>query len=251
MRKFVVLSLSLVTAFMLSLVWGADQLGGVTETANASLKVSELDWDFGYSPKNTTVTHRYVLTNVGNKPLKIINVKPACGCTSAPLTKNALQPGESTDLEVSFSTKSCSGKVTKTVNINTDDSANPVTMLKFSTDVGSAVPTLIFEPQDGYVLNFDTVMVGKKASLKLKLTNNDIQPINLKLIEVPPGLVDAKLKKDRIGIGDADELTVNLTNKNHTEGNFSKTLTLQVDGHVDYRVSLPVSGTVVNNSKKN
>ena len=251
MRKFVVISLGIVSAIMLSLVWAADQQVGVSETSNGSLRVSELDWDFGYAPKNTTVTHRYVLTNAGNKPLKIINVKPACGCTSAPLKKNDLQPGESTDLNVTFSTKSYSGKVMKTVNINTDDSANPVTMLKFSTDVGSAVPTLIFEPQDGYVLNFDTVMVGKKASLKLKLTNNDIQPINLKLIEVPPGLVDARLKKEKLNIGDASELTVNLVNKDNSEGFFNKTVTMQVDGHVDYRVSLPVMGTLVNGNKKN
>ncbi len=248
MRKTAVLITALSLIALPGLVWAASNTPATTEAVDGNLKVSELEWDFGYIPKGATVTHRFVLTNVGDKPMKIVKVKPACGCTNAPLTKDLLQPGESTDLEVAFNSRGYTGKATKSVNINTDDSLNPVTILKFSTDVGSAVPTLIFDPQE---VNFDSVMLGKKASKKLKITNNDIQPISLKVVEAPPGLVDAKLKKDKLDIGDADELVVNLVNKNKTEGYFNKTLTLEVNGHVDYRVSLPVTGVVVNNTKKN
>jgi len=248
MRKIAVGFTVLSFLALLGLVWAATDESTPSDNVVGSLKVSELQWDFGYIPKGATVTHRFVLTNVGDKPMKIVKVKPACGCTSAPLTKDELGPGESTDLDVVFNSRGYTGKATKTVTINTDDSINPITTLQFTVDAGGAVPTLIFEPAD---VTFDSVAVGKKATKRLKITNNDIQAISLKVVEIPSDLVDAKLKKDRIGIGDADELTVNLTNKNHTEGYFSKTLTLQVDGHVDYRVSLPVSGTVVNNSKKN
>jgi hypothetical protein len=248
MRKIAVWFSALSFIALLGLVWAATDESTPSDKVVGSLKVSELQWDFGYIPKGATVTHRFVLTNVGDKPMKIVKVKPACGCTSAPLTKDELGPGESTDLDVVFNSRGYTGKATKTVTINTDDSINPVTTLQFTVDAGGAVPTLIFEPAD---VTFDSVAVGKKVTKRLKITNNDIQAISLKVVEIPSDLVDAKLKRDKIGIGDADELTVNLTNKNHTEGYFSKTLTLQVDGHVDYRVSLPVSGTVVNNSKKN
>ena len=248
MRKIAVWFSALSFIALLGLVWAAKDESTPSDNVVGNLKVSEMQWDFGYIPKGATVTHRFVLSNVGEKPMKIVKVKPACGCTSAPLTKDELGPGESTDLDVIFNSRGFNGKATKTVTINTDDSLNPVTTLQFTVDAGGAVPTLIFEPAD---VTFDSVAVGKKVTKKLKITNNDIQPIALKLVEVPSDLVDAKLKKDRIGIGDVDELTVNLVNKSRTEGYFSKTLTLQVDGHVDYRVSLPVSGTVVNNSKKN
>jgi len=248
MRKTAVLIILLSLMALPGLVWAASNAPTPSEAVDGNLKVSELEWDFGYIPKGATVTHRFVLTNVGDKPMKIVKVKPACGCTNAPLTKDLLQPGESADLEITFNSRGFTGKANKSVNINTDDSLNPVTILKFTTDVGSAIPTLIFDPQE---VTFDSVEVGKKISKKLKITNNDIQSISLKLVEVPSGLVEARLKKDKIGIGDADELVVNLVNKNHTEGFFNKTLTLEVDGHVDYRVSLPVTGTVVNNTKKN
>ncbi|OGC89292.1 MAG: hypothetical protein A2142_09020 [candidate division Zixibacteria bacterium RBG_16_48_11] len=247
MRRLAVGTVLLSLVILAGLVWAASNL----ETAgivNGNLKVSEMEWDFGYIPKGATVTHRFTLTNVGDKPMKIVKVKPACGCTSAPLKKEELGPGESTDLEVTFNSRGYTGKATKSVNINTDDSLNPVTMLKFTTDVGSVVPTLIFDPQE---VAFDSVAIGKKASKKLKITNNDIQPISIKLVEIPQGLVDAKLRKSKLNIGDANELVVSLVNQNHAEGYFNKTLTLEIDGHVDYRVSLPVSGTVVNNAKKN
>jgi len=226
--------------FMLALVWAS----GIQESpknVEGSLQVSELDWDFGYIPTGVSVTHRFVLKNVGNKPLKIVSVKPACGCTSAPLAKTDLEPGESTDLEVTFNSKNFKGKATKSVAVLTDDS-NQVTNLKFSTDVGSTVPTLILEPAD---VNFDSVPLGQKASRKLKITNNDIQAVNIRLVEVPEKYVDAKLNKNKIGIGGNSELTVNLQGKNSTAGYFNRTVTLEVDGHVDYRVSLPVSATLV------
>jgi hypothetical protein len=240
MRKLVVILSVVSLTFLFVISWASEKKE--FEMAGGSLAVSELAWDFGYMPKGSSVTHRFFLKNVGDKTLKIERVRPSCGCTSAPLTKNVLEPGETTELEVTFNAKNFRGKVTKSVAVMTDDSANLVTNLKFTSDVGGAVPTLVMEQE---TVSFDSVVVGKKISKKLTLTNNDIQPISVKLVEVPDYLVDVKLKRDRLNIGDDAELSLKLTNDSKLEGFFNKTLTLEVDGHVDYRVSLPVTGTLV------
>ena len=247
MRKYLLGWALIGLLILLGLAWSSEETTQ-PENVKGPLQVSELNWDFGYVPAGSSVTHRFVLKNVGDKLLKITKVRPACGCTSAPLSKSDLEPGEATDLEVTFNARNFRGKSSKSVAIMTDDTTTQVINLQFSCDVGSAVPTLIFEPQD---VNFDTVALGHKASKRLKITNNDIQPISLKLVEFPQGLLDAKLKKEKLSIGAVSELTLNLVNKNKTEGYFNKTITMEVDGHVDYRVSLSVSGTLVNGSKKN
>ncbi|MCI0530630.1 MAG: DUF1573 domain-containing protein [candidate division Zixibacteria bacterium] len=212
------------------------------QKANDRLSVSEMDWDFGYIPKDASVTHRFLIKNTGSTPLKITNVKPACGCTSAPLGKSDLAPGEVTDLEVTFNARNYRGKVNKSVAIFTDDSVSSVTNLKFTTDVGSSIPTLIMDKD---AVSFDSVALGNKASVRLKIVNNDIQPISLRIVEVPKSLISAQLKKAKLNIGDESELTLSLDKTQETKGFFNKTVTMQVDGHVNYRLSLPITGTMV------
>ena len=71
----------------------------------ANLVIEEAEFDFGYVPQNSKVSHLFFLHNGGEDPLVIERVVPGCGCTRAPLKKSELAPGETTELEIIFSTK--------------------------------------------------------------------------------------------------------------------------------------------------
>ena len=68
------------------------------------ISVHEDDVDFGIAAEGTFVTHRFVLTNIGDATLEISDVLTTCGCSTATLSTRTLQPGESVELEAILDT---------------------------------------------------------------------------------------------------------------------------------------------------
>jgi rhodanese-related sulfurtransferase len=87
------------------------------------LAVDEPVYDFGEVVDGVVVEHAFVLTNVGDAPLLFTrDPLPTCGCTSAPLPRRQLAPGESMELVVLFdSTRYGGRRVAETVSVYTDD----------------------------------------------------------------------------------------------------------------------------------
>lgn len=66
--------------------------------AGATASTTTVEWantvhDFGEITQNNPVTHTFKVTNTGEEPLKITNVKASCGCTATDYTKEAIPPG--------------------------------------------------------------------------------------------------------------------------------------------------------------
>ena len=68
------------------------------------ISVDESEVDFGIAAEGTFVTHRFVLTNIGDATLEISEVLTTCGCSTATLSTQTLQPGESVELEAILDT---------------------------------------------------------------------------------------------------------------------------------------------------
>ncbi len=60
---------------------------------------------FPTTKQGTILTHDYLITNTGDKPLIISDYKVSCTCTKAILPENPIAPGDSFALQVSFDTK--------------------------------------------------------------------------------------------------------------------------------------------------
>src|SRR5574341_98266 len=128
LKSFVIVSLMLLAYVVVTAQQDTSKQATSAPTpppSKAKILVPNTSWDYGYMPKGIRVSHVYQIQNVGEDTLKISSVKPSCGCTSAPLKKNILAPGELVDLEVSFDAKNFMGKVHKTVTVNSNDATNP------------------------------------------------------------------------------------------------------------------------------
>ncbi len=80
-------------------------------------------FDFGYISAGSVVSHSYVFHSRGTDSLKILNVKPGCGCTKAPLKKEVVAAGDSTEVELVFtSNKGAKGNVGKSATVSCNDS---------------------------------------------------------------------------------------------------------------------------------
>ncbi len=91
--------------------------------------------DFGKIPGDKKVTYRFKVSNTGKAFLNITQLNPSCGCTSSNAGKWSLAAGESTEIEIGFDPKTFRGAVRKSLQVVSDDPANPVSTLTFEAEV--------------------------------------------------------------------------------------------------------------------
>lgn len=138
--------------------------------------------DFGKLAPDTRAVHRFKVTNVGDGLLRSIRLFPTCGCTSALVGRNSLEPGESTEVEVTFNAAGFKGLVRKTVEVVTDAPAAPSTTLSFMADVQGPVSVA---SEDVYFQEL-TPKDRRKASVKLEsATGQPMDVTDMELSEAP------------------------------------------------------------------
>jgi hypothetical protein len=72
------------------------------------------------------VTHQFEFTNLSSRPVKILNVKPSCGCTTPDWTKEPIPPGKTGFIQARFDPKGRPGFFSKSLTVTTDLDNNSI-----------------------------------------------------------------------------------------------------------------------------
>lgn len=72
------------------------------------------------------VIHQFEFTNLSNRPVKILNVKPSCGCTTPDWTKEPVPPGKTGFIQARFDPKGRPGHFNKSLTVTSDFDTNPI-----------------------------------------------------------------------------------------------------------------------------
>lgn len=99
-----------------------------------SLKFDKLTHDFGEVESESNNTTTFKVTNTGNKPLIIDEVKASCGCTTPNKPEGPILPGESDVITVNFHPNAGQkDKITKTITVvaNTEPRLSVVSISAF------------------------------------------------------------------------------------------------------------------------
>ncbi|MCX6146180.1 MAG: DUF1573 domain-containing protein [Candidatus Kapabacteria bacterium] len=121
------------------------------------------------------------IKNTGNQLLDITKVKPGCGCTTAPLDKDKLQPGEVATIKVELRVTGHPGPVAKSITVSSNDLSNPERNIFLEADL---VKPILNDPQ---YLTFQADMkVGIEAESKVKITNASPKSVTLSDFVVKP-----------------------------------------------------------------
>lgn len=81
---------------------------------------AEKQYDFGTIDPTQKQTHDFTFTNSGTGDLIIKDAKGSCGCTVPDYPKEAIAPGGTGTIKVSFDPKGKHGKMRKTVTLMTN-----------------------------------------------------------------------------------------------------------------------------------
>jgi hypothetical protein len=103
---------------------------------NAPIFTTDLmEVDFGNVVKNQTQTKEVVIKNTGKSPLIIRQLQPSTTALTATMDKMTIAPNESVTLKMVFRANNRNGKQAGTVDIFTNDPANPQISIKFSSEI--------------------------------------------------------------------------------------------------------------------
>ncbi len=143
---------------------------------------------------DTTLTAKIGIKNAGNQQLLIHAVRPACGCTSAPIEKSALRPGETTYLNITLAVSTGAfGVMNKTVTIESNSAPT-------STETVSLIADIIKPLQpSAHFIALPLMVVGKRASGSISLLNTTDKAIEITGVQAKQGMTirchgDRKIK---------------------------------------------------------
>jgi hypothetical protein len=212
------------------------------KSSGPKLYLPETMWDFGYVPKTGTVSHTYQIKNIGEDTLIIVKVRTTCGCTTAPLSKERLAPGETADMEVVFDPRRIKvGETSKRLQVISNDSADPFADVRFTAKVGMKSSLVTVTPTE---VDFDTVSLGTEEVRALTLKNTSGEMLSVSVIEGPGDGLDVDLKAQSLEPGESIQLGLKLRN-DKAPGNIQTSLTLDFECSKVARVSIPIFGVII------
>jgi hypothetical protein len=156
----------------------------------------ELQWqnpeqNLKAKPGDKAAVVKFEFVNTGQAPVKILNVRTSCGCTTAALGKDEYAPGETGSIDARFEFGSHTGHQEKTIMVTTSDAPNHPTYLRLAVDIPQAVvlqPEFMLwkvgDPMDSKKFR---VAIGDGFTAKLLGVESDNPAIQFVVNSVTPG----------------------------------------------------------------
>jgi len=150
--------------------------------------------DFGKIKSGEIAKHDFAFTNIGTATLKILAVRPGCGCTTAGAWSTNVEPGKTGIIPLQFNSTGFSGQVSKSAAVTCNDPASSNLTLLIRGTIWKPIdvtPTMaVFTPNAEASTNETKV---------LKIVNNLDEPISLSDLKCSHASFKAELKETKPG----------------------------------------------------
>ncbi len=193
-------------------------------------------FDFGNMHRGQKVERKIVVKNTGNEVLELGKVDASCGCTGTVVTNGTIPPGKSGEVLITFNSTNFTGKVHKTVTINSN-APSGATVVEFE---GNVIQEIAIEPQQFW---FKDAEVGRLSSAKVTLTNNSSEPFTLTSYQSPRAGFTLTLPKDPIKPGSSVELVATLKPESATQV-LNETVSIRTSSKSESEVYVRIFGSV-------
>ena len=208
---------------------------------NARIKFDNTEFDFGSIVKGSSVPHSFWFANEGTDTLLITKVKPTCGCTIASGEGLAIPPGGKASIDVVFNSSRFNGKITKSINVETNDKLNPYMEIRFKATINNPLLRLSYSPLQA---DFKNVALGQSKTFTIDITNTDSTASKLVIVDKPSeDYIKTKLAKSDLKPNETTTLQLTLM-KDLEAGPYLSAITLEAEGKYNSRITIPISATI-------
>jgi hypothetical protein len=184
-------------------------------------------------PLHTTIK----IKNTGDKLLEIYGVKPGCGCTTAPIDKRLLDPGEIATVDVTLKIEKDNGPITKGIEFTTSDPVND--RISYMLKANVKVPIELFPK----FLNMGAVEVNEATNRKVVISNHTSKSIKVIDIIEPGGDITIRFKKGTV-LKPGSHTPIEAIIKTNKKGMFDKKVILQTNSMEIPEIVIPIRGIV-------
>lgn len=174
-------------ALLLSAALAAGDPGRAQASPPAIVFTSET-CDLGSVVQGEQPVCTFDFSNAGTESLRVLQVEPTCGCTTALLSEPLLRTGEHGIIRVVFDSENFSGEIVKEVEVRSNDAARPSLTLRVQSIVE---PEIDFEPR---VATFDGVRAGTALRQIVMLTNRRAEPVRILRLEAEPSSYGCQIR---------------------------------------------------------
>lgn len=149
--------------------------------------------DFGEVKRGEVAKPTFYFTNTGPGTLKVLDVKPGCGCTTAGTWDKEVPAGGTGAIPLQFNSAGFSGNISKAVTVTFEDPEQPVVVLTIQGKVWTPVevnPTAaVFTfAEDSTNSEVRTIQIVNHEAADLKLEAPQVGPgFNAEIKTIKPG----------------------------------------------------------------
>ncbi len=205
-------------------------------SAQPRVALSQSDIDLGVVYRGDTKKTSFTIKNIGDKPLKILQVVPSCGCTALKKPKEVLQPGEEDRIDIEFSSATFRGRVeSKRIDIQTNDPLAEYASVRLTAEVREELA-----PENGTsLLWFGSMKVGSVAEQRIVFRNITGKPITITAAKPSDARITVTTSKKKLAPNETVDITV--TVKADKEGYTPDHIDLRTDSKNQSIVTINVS----------
>jgi len=184
-------------------------------------------------PLHTTIK----IKNSGDKLLEIYGVKPGCGCTTAPIDKRLLDPGDIATVDVTLKIEKDNGPIAKGIEFTTSDPVND--RISYMLRANVKEPIELFPT----FLNMGAVEVNTPTNRKVVISNHTNESMKVVEIVEPGGDITINFKKGTVLKPDSHTPIEAIINTNK-KGMFDEKVILKTNSKNHPTIEIPIRGIV-------
>ncbi|PKL80371.1 MAG: hypothetical protein CVV25_04370 [Ignavibacteriae bacterium HGW-Ignavibacteriae-4] len=184
-------------------------------------------------PLKTTIK----IKNTGDKLLEIFAVKPGCGCTTAPIDKKLLDPGDIATVKVDLKIEKDNGPITKGIEFTTNDPKND--RIDFLLKANVKIPIELFPK----FMNMGTVDLNTEMTARIVLSNHTNKDITVTNVSITDQNLKTNIKKGFVFKAGTHNSVEGIL-KTGTEGVYDTKIVLTTNSKKHPLIEIPVRGMV-------
>lgn len=158
-------------------------------TAVAATKIvwRSMDYDYGaIAEADGPASGQFVFVNAGDSPVSVVSVRTSCGCTTADLPLEAVNPGDSAVIAVQYDPAGRPGKFEKRVTVNFSDDVARATLRVHGVVIGTPQTLHNRYPIDAGVMRLHSAIIPFGDVKKSVAKSDFVEIYNASLDTIEP-----------------------------------------------------------------
>lgn len=205
--------------------------------ADPQVSLPEREFNFGMMPMNSMVMHTFWIHSTGSDTIFIDTVMTGCGCTTIPLEKTFLPPGDSMRFTAEFDSKGFRGSVVKrpSFRIRGDTTSYGVKFYAYVVTDPEELSPLAVTPT---FFDYSNITGEKTQQVVFGMKNTGLVDISLSVVDSPEDIVAIRIP-DSLKVGERGPGVITLL-PDYLYQDFAASLTIEINQSDMYRITIPL-----------